>query len=313
MKRNTLLLLIFCNLAWAANPLMGKLLLRAFNGVQVAWLRYFSAFLIYLIVVSFFVFFRQGKWRDYFLWPQKFRQKLELLLLGTGPFVFSPILQFVGLESAQAMDNSILFATEPLITVLLAWGVLGEKMTRRQAVSMGIAILGFLFFSGVIGPNPEIALSSGLFLLLMAQVGEAGYSVFGRKLVRDFKPAAILGSGLAIAAVTLTLFVWVFDEFPKTDVLQNSSNWGPLLWLGPVGSTLTYLIWVMVARSVKVPVMAMTLFIQAVFGAFLGFLFLGERLTLFRGFGAFLIVVAITVFSVREMVSIQNKDSNSSV
>lgn len=312
MKRSVLLLLIFCNLIWAANPLMGKILLRSFDGIQVAWIRYFSAFLVYLLVVSFLVAFRKGRWCDYFLWPRELRSKLELLLLGAGPFFFSPILQFIGLESTQAMDNSILFATEPLITILLAWVVLGEKMTRSQAASLAITMLGFLFFSGLVGQVPENAFSFGLFLLLMAQFGEASYSVFGRKLVREFKPAAILGSGLAIGAFALTVILFVFGEFPKTDLLAASPNLGPILWLGPLGSTLAYLIWVAIAKGVKVPVMAMTLFIQAVFGASLGIFVLGERLTPLRGFGAFLIVVAIIVFSAQERVSNRNKNSNSS-
>lgn len=300
MKRSSLLLLIICNLAWTLNPMTGKILLGTFTGVQVAWIRYFSAFLAFLFYAVFSIVFRKQKWGDFFLIPAQLRPRLEVVLLGLGPFVFSPIMQFVGLETAQAMDNSILIATEPLITVILAWAILGEKMNRSHFVSMGLALTGFLFFSGFLREDFGVALSLGMVFLILAQFGEGIYSVFSRKLVVSYRPMAILGTALAIGAFVLSGFVGSFDRFP--DLGQASpSQFAAILWLGPIGSTLTYLIWAMVARTVTVPAMAITLFIQPLCGALLGYFFLGEGLTPGRAFGAFLILVAVTFLSWKEI------------
>jgi drug/metabolite transporter (DMT)-like permease len=303
MSRNVLLLLIACNLIWSANPLMGKLLLQGgsgqgMNGIQVAWVRYFLAFLAFLVVAVAGVIFKGRRIRSFFILPTHFTTWMELAVVGMAPFVFAPILQFVGLESAQAMDNSFMVATEPLITILLAWGILGERMTRAQAIGMGLALVGFFFFSGAFGGAATRGFSIGILLLLLAQVGEAGYSVFGRKLVQRHSPIAVLGSALTIGAFVLTLFVFFFDHFPSPPPLDRSEAYLAALWLGPIGSTLAYFLWVKVSKSVAVPAMAMTLFIQSIAGAVLGYLFLDEFLTLKEAFGALLILLAVAYCAV---------------
>jgi drug/metabolite transporter (DMT)-like permease len=298
MKRSALVLLILCNLAWTLNPMMGKALLQTYSGLQVAWIRYAGGFLSYVLAVGIILLFnRKKRWSDFFLIPSGLRTWLELFAIGIGPFVYSPILQFIGLETAQAMDNSILIATEPLIAVVLAWGVLGEKMNRDHWISMGIALTGFLLFSGLLG---GFSLSIGMLLLLFAQLGEAAYSVFGRKLVQIYAPTAVLGTALTFGALVLTMIVAAFDHIPSL-ANASSSQIGAALWLGPIGSTLTYLIWAMIARTVTVPSMVITLFIQPVVGAFLGFLILGESLTIERFMGATLILAGIAFLCYREI------------
>lgn len=278
----------------------GKILLESFSGVQVAWIRYGSGFCAFLLFAAFRVFFGRQKWSDFFLIPNELRPWLELATLGIGPFVFSPLMQFVGLETAQAMDNSILVATEPLITVLLAWGILGEKMNRDHFVSMSLAFTGFLFFSGIIGGSTAGAISVGMMFLVFAQIGEGAYSVFSRKLVVRYQPTAILGTALAMATLILSGFVYLFDQFPRVEQV-GLDQLGATLWIGPIGSTLTYLIWAMVARTVTVPAMAITLFVQPIGGALVGYFFLGEGLTAGRAFGAFLILLGIAYLSWREI------------
>jgi drug/metabolite transporter (DMT)-like permease len=305
MKRSALLLLILCNLAWTFNPLMGKVLLSSYSGLQVAWLRYMGAFVSYVLVVAVMLATdRKKKWQTYFLIPKQYRIWIELFALGVGPFVLSPILQFVALESVQAMDNSILIATEPLITVFLAWLLLRERMTRDHWISMTLALIGFVFFSGLfggwIGYGAGFSVSLGMSFLLFAQVGEGAYSVLSRKLVQVYSPTTVLGSGLAIGAILLTAIVAAFDHLPGLGV-ANFGQLGAVFWLGPIGSTLTYLVWATIARTVTVPSMAITLFIQPVLGSFVGYLVLAESLTVERLAGALMILAAIAFLFWREI------------
>ncbi len=312
MHKAALGLLVLCNLIWAMNPVMGKVLVDSFSGVQVAWIRYASGFLAFLLVAVARVVFWGKQWSDYFLIPRDFRTGLELAALAMGPFVISPLFQFVGLETTQAMDNSVLVATEPLITVLLGWVVLGERMRRDHWISMAIALLGFGFFSGLLGglyrPGPSIAFSLGMIFLLVAQFGEGAYSVFSRKLVRVHEPKAVLGSALALGALVLTLVLVVVDEVPSVDAFGRS-QFAAALWLGPLGSTATYLIWAMIARTVSVASMAITLFIQPVVGAIAGTFVLGERFTLERGIGAGLILFGIAYLALREYRPFSEKNA----
>jgi drug/metabolite transporter (DMT)-like permease len=66
-----------------------------------------------------------------------------------------------------------------------------------------------------------------------------------------------------------------------------------LLWLGPLGSTLTYLYWLLAIERVNVSSAALTLFIQPIAGSFLGILALDEGFTMTKGIGASLILAAV--------------------
>jgi drug/metabolite transporter (DMT)-like permease len=299
MDRLALGLLILCNLVWALNPLMGKALLETYSGVQVAWLRYASGFFAFFVFALAGVIFRRRKWSRYFLVPKTFRSGVDIAILGIGPFVIAPVLQFVGLETSQAMDNSILIATEPLISVALAWVVLGERMNRDHATAMILALLGFLFFAGVFSVGIG-AMGVGMLFLLLAQVGEGAYSVFARKLVHDFEPLPVLGTALAIGAGLLTLFVSLYGGVPSLAEADMKRS-GAILWLGPIGSTATYFVWATVSKRVTVASMAITLFIQPLVGAFGGYFFLGEGLSPERFCGAVLIMIAIAYLSYREL------------
>jgi drug/metabolite transporter (DMT)-like permease len=285
--------------------MMGKTLLHTFSGLQVAWIRYFGGFFAFGLFAFLSVLFgREKKWSDFFLFPKQSRTWFDLLALGVGPFVFSPILQFIGLESAQAMDNSILIATEPLITVILAWAVLGEKMTRDHFISMGGAIFGFFLFAGFFENWGEgvtkVTFSFGMVLLVLSQFGEAGFSVFSRKLVLVHSPTAVLGTALLIGATVLTFVVATFDSLP----IGGNPTWievGAGAWLGPIGSTLTYFIWARIAQTVTVAPMVITLFVQPIVGTAVGYFLLGESLTASRAFGALLILAAIAYLSFREV------------
>ncbi len=304
MKRSAFFLLIICNVIWAFNPLLGKALLRTFSGVQVAWLRYVIGFLAYLVVAIFGILLFQKKWSHFFLFPKERRTFVDLLILASSAFVISPILQFVGLESSQAIENSILIATEPLITVLLAWVILSERMARDHWIAMGIALVGFLFFSGILGGalglGTSLLFSTGMLLLLGSQVGEGTFSVYSRKLTQIHSPVAILGSGMGIGAGLLTLYMLVFDRLPNVAAMDYAQGFSAM-WLGALGSTVTYLIWTVISRTVTVPTMALTLFIQPVAGALIGYGLLGERLTVERQLGAGLILSGIGYLVYREV------------
>jgi chloramphenicol-sensitive protein RarD len=302
MDRIAFLLLVLCNLAWSVNGLAGKSLLEAFSGIQVGWMRYAGAFSAFLLYAASGVLFRRRRWTDYFLIPRRAEVARDLAILGVGPFALSPVFQFIGLKTVQAMDYSILIAVEPLVTVWMAWIVLGERMKRIHFVAMGIALFGFLLFSGIFRTGIS-GFPFGMLFLLGALVAECAHSVFGKKLVAEFEPRRFLGSALGIGAVLLTVFTAATDGIPDLTRIQTRGQWASALWIGPIASTCTYIVWSAVSKRVAVATMSITLFIQPVAGAALGYLFRDEGLDLERAVGAFLILAAIASLSLQELRS----------
>ena len=93
--------------------------------------------------------------------------------------------------------------TSPVWVMLLAPLVLGEKLTRSQAIA---AVIGFIGILVVTRPSPE-TFEFGLLTAALAAIGFAGSAVFARKLTRTDTITCILfyltvmqaGLGMAFA------------------------------------------------------------------------------------------------------------------
>jgi drug/metabolite transporter (DMT)-like permease len=293
----TLVGLIICNLIWSAHPAMSKLALAELGPPLTAWLRYAGA----LAVFTFAVVVQR---RPGFFRPRGGRDWLLVALLGFLSFCYTPLLQLIGLSSSRAMDNALIVAMEPLMTVVLAWLFLREKILPIYLVNFGLAISGFLLLSGFswsIVETPESeALFIGNLLILISLLGEASYSVLTRKLLIKYPPAPIFGTALVLGvgfltvAASLTVIAGVGIPSAPLEPLSWKSILA-IFWIGPLGTGAAYLYWSHALLQAPVATLALTIFVQPVFGALWGFAFLDERLSTFQFCGALLILISIVL------------------
>jgi drug/metabolite transporter (DMT)-like permease len=291
--------LTLCNLVWSAHPILGKILLEHFTSHQVAWLRYSSALFAYWVgAMGAFLIHRRDRrknFQQFFLWPRRSRDRVLVIGLGFLTFCFSPLTQLAGLELTFASENSVIIAMEPLITAVLAWVLLKERLNLIQLIAFLMALVGFVMLSGA-------SLDShgyGNFLILISMLGEASYSVLGRKLTQNYSPLGIFGSVLLAGVLFLTVaLLWMDSSFLSFQWLLNpwflkkqegfgslqvmgqaqSQMLGALIWLGPLGTTVCYFYYMQVLKEIPVLSVVLFLFLQPVFGTVWGMLFLHERL-----------------------------------
>jgi len=224
-----------------------------------------------------------------------------ILALGLAPFAVSPILQLSGLAATQSIDNAVIIAMEPLLTVLLGWLALREGLTRTQGASFVVAVAGFLLLARFdlrsVGTPGGVSVSTqfmGSVLMLTALWGEAIYSVFGRLLTRTFAPVPLYGTAIFVGFAGLSLYALTTEGLP--DVRHASgSSWFAILWLGPLGSCLNYILWMREVRKVPVATLAITLFIQPVVGMVAGLFFRDEALLPAQWAGAVLILTGVGI------------------
>ncbi|MEN9722920.1 MAG: hypothetical protein RJB38_906 [Pseudomonadota bacterium] len=302
MPLRVLLGLIVCNVIWAANPVMSKILLETYRPEQVAWLRYASATAFFLLIVFFKSAVQLKGHREisaWFAWPQKIRDFALLFGVGFSAFCFAPWVGLNGLHRTGAVDNALLIALEPVVTVILAMLFLGERLSRKQWGAFGLAVMGFSFLSGLAFvpasqwlEHPSIL---GSLILVLSLCGEAAYSIFARRLAGRFTMTRVFGSALLLGFLALHLLLLISSELPPIGglFLADFRKVLALLWLGPLGSTLTYLYWLLAIERVNVSSAALTLFIQPIAGSFLGILALDEGFTMTKGIGASLILAAV--------------------
>jgi len=308
-----LLGLIGCNMIWAANPVMGKWLMQDFGPQKTAWLRYFSAFLGFLLFspwimkrstdialpdsVGRFLARRFSGLRAF-----THREWGTLFWLGFFTFCFSPLLQMAGLDASRAVDNVLIVAMEPLITILLACLFVGARITGGYLASLVVALFGFCMLTGLTpGRLSETWRDRhvwGNLLILVSLIGEGAYSTLATPLIRRHRPTLVFGASLAIGLTLLTGMTATFWELPSWHDLGRLLSWknaGALLWLGPIGTGFTYLYWVRALLKVSIPTMALTLFVQPLLGALFGHLLLHEKLSSSQLLGGAFILLAVAV------------------
>lgn len=239
-----------------------------------------------------------GSSSQFWVLPRRRQDLVRFIALSLLPFCFSPLLQFQGLKWSRASDNAVIVAMEPLLTAGLGWFFLKERPKRIDLAGLGLALVGFSILST---GAADFSASMGNALLLVALLGEATYSVLGRNLIAKYEVVPLFGTTLTLGVLGLTLFLSVNGmafglDWPSHTSLRSLLG---ILWMGPIGTTLTYVFWLKALTRVDVAQAAPTLFVQPVMGVVWGVVFLGEALTGVRALGAGIILVGIltpTVF-----------------
>lgn len=188
-------------------------------------------------------------------------------------------LFLTGLTLAPASDGSILVpGTIPILTMILAVVLLGERIGRRAVVGMAVAVVGLLV---VIGPGRDTGgtrLTGDVLFLTSAGIW-AMYNVLVRVAGRRFDAiSATLYAMLAGAIVLLPLALLSGSLV----ALQQASGraWAWIAYLVVLGSILAFIfLQVGVARIGAARASAFTLLVP-LFGVGLSVAFLGERPTL---------------------------------
>jgi drug/metabolite transporter (DMT)-like permease len=282
--------LVVINLLWAGNPVMTKFMLEDFVPLQVAWLRITSS----TIVLGVLLGLAKGRTKPT---GGAFVPWSKAALMGAIVFFATPLVVTFGLNQSLAIQNSFITGLEPVITVLLAWLILRERMRASQWVILAVATAGFVMLSGLANRWIGLVAAShvaGNLLLLSGMAGEAMFSILGGPMVRRTAPGTLLLTGLATGALLLTVYLAVFGTIPNPAHLTGRSLLG-LLWAGPIATAGCYYVWLASLQHIAVNTAAFTLFVQPLVGAVMGYVLLSERIGVLQSCGAGLILSALVV------------------
>jgi drug/metabolite transporter (DMT)-like permease len=232
--------------------------------------------------------------------PKISRQQLfEVLGVGLVGYGISLSLQFLGTKLSTAANGSLVTSATPAFVLVFASMLLKEKITVRRLIALVLATLGVV---AVIDPrsaqlNPDLFLGNAL--LIGAAVTWALYSVLVRKVTQNlgvipFSLIAFLG-GLPIS---VPAGAWELKTIGVGEISPGVV--GGVLFLGIISTALAMVLWNSAFALVDANLASLTFFAQPVVGTVLGWLFLGERITLLFLFGGLLIGVGLGISSIEE-------------
>ena len=183
----------------------------------------------------------------------------------------------------------------PLLVAVLAVLFLGERLTPRVRLSLGMAVAGTALL--VVGPRGlhEIAGHFGLgaLLALGAGVSYAVYAVAAKGLLARVTPIAVSAITFALAALLLAPALLGEDATAHTLV----AGWPLLLYLGLGPTAVAYVLFTAGLRRVPATAAAIVSLLEPLTAATLGLLVFGERLGPIGITGAGLLLASLALLT----------------
>jgi drug/metabolite transporter (DMT)-like permease len=226
-------------------------------------------------------------------WPRRRKEWIPLLVLGVVNIAIPFFLISWGEQSIDSAVASILNATTPLFTILIAHYILqDDKMTAPK-------VLGLLMgFAGVvILMSKDIGASFGSVLgqlaVVLASAFYAGGAVYARRTTHDL-PGILRSAGPLLPA---TVIMWLATFLAESPVKlpRLGITWIALLFLGVLGSGFAFVLSYYLLHEIGPTRTSMVTYLFPLGGVVLGVIFLDEQLSWQLAVGAALIVLSLIV------------------
>lgn len=278
-------LLFLINVLWAAAYPMAKF---AINGgvpsVTLAWARWAIAMLLLPLFARFVLRVPLGLPR---------RDRIRAVGLGALALGLVHILVFVGLKYTTAVEATLLLAGEPLVMALMSVLLLREGMSRQSVWGMALGFAGayLLINRGLVPLLNNSGSLVGNLLVAASVLVEGTGTVLSRGLTRRYSGIVVLfwesvGATLALA-IPAYLF-WMGSSTTLTPAVL-----GAVFYLGMVNSAFCYAVWFVLMERHHVGSMGVFIFVQPVFGALMGVLWLKEPLGMYAALGSVMVLYGV--------------------
>jgi len=207
-------------------------------------------------------------------------------------------LTFNGVRGIDASTAALLVQLEVPFGLILAWLVLGERISLKQGLGIAIAFIGAILIIG----EPKLA---GDLIYAFMVIGGAFTWAVGQIMIKKLGNIGgfRLITGVALFA-TPQLFVASFLlEQNQLEQIQTASPaaWAAVAYLGLIMTALAYALWYRLLGHYTVNQVMPFLLLLPVTSVFGGIFFLGESLTTKIALGGGLAIIGVAMITIQRM------------
>lgn len=234
--------------------------------------------------------------------------KFILLLAFFEPFLYF-IGESLGMQIMTPTSAAVIIAVVPLLVPVLAFFMLGERLSVKNIVGIVISFLGVL----LVITNKDYAFKAslaGVLLMSLAVVGAVFYSVLLKKLTASYNPFTLITWQNTIGAVLFLPLVLVFDVKHWTPSMFNPKAAVPLLELAVFASSMAFLLYTNGVRKIGAVRANIFTNLIPVMTAFFSFLLLNEKLLFHNIVGIMVVIGGLILSQLDSINSYKNKMFN---
>ena len=215
----------------------------------------------------------------------------KLALLGAGLQVGNQLIYVTALDLTSVAHAAFIYSVVPVIILLLAASRGQEKITAKKLIGMSVCAAGAVWLAmdrtGGGDPSPQ-----GDILLVGAGVLFAGFTVFGKQARRHYGAVVLNSLAYVSGALLLQPVIWIgYRDFSLLSVPGEA--WWAVSYMAFFPSVLGYLIYYWALGHVSASRIAGVQYIQPLTATSLGWVLLGESVSLNLGMAGAVILAGV--------------------
>ncbi|MFV1948521.1 MAG: DMT family transporter [Anaerolineales bacterium] len=275
-RRLALIEALLVTIIWSSTFVIVKMGLESLGPLTIAGLRY----LIGSLILAPFLMLRRSSRA-----PISKKLWLKLILIGISAYTIGNGALFWGLKFIPATTGSFLMSMIPLLVLFGGAILLKEIPTRWQIMGVILSLFGsgLFFSSGLMPGEPQ-----GVVILSIGLLGFMAFSLLGRGIALDkqLDTLRLTTLPLLIGGGVSLLLAFTVERLPLI-------TWRGFLivsWLAIINTAGGYLLYNHALQELTVLEMNMVMNLSPLFTALLGWILLGETLSLRQIIGMLVVI-----------------------
>ena len=249
-------------------------------------------------VISIIIFLNIG-----FKLPKEFKNIVLLIIYGLLASSVSLALLFFGLQNTTVLDSSLITLSDPLLISIAGVYFLKERISKREKIGIGIAILGTLLT--IVEPliqngNGHLRLSGNIMIIAYAIV-VAGTAVLGKILLRRGVEASTMTALSFILGFITLLPFWLKSGASLYTIynIRYTFHYG-VFYMAVISGSLAFYLSNKAQKSIEIGEQAIFGYMYPIFAAPLAVFWLGEKITPIFVIGAIIIAIGVTIAEIKK-------------
>jgi drug/metabolite transporter (DMT)-like permease len=229
---------------------------------------------------------------------------IGFILLGVLGQAFAVVFGTWAVRLTLASDAALLNLALPVTTAVMAYLLLGERMSPLRAFSFVLAILGVLECSGI--NWRELNFTNSRFVIgnafcLISVAASAFYNTYSKPLLERYSVYRVVLYTYVVAfVVLLPITVYVEPQSFRNLPHFTAGVWAGLIFLASLRNFLALIIFLYVLKRLDATVAGLSNYLIPFFGVLTSGLFLGERLTSYMILGGLLVLGSTLLTTITE-------------
>lgn len=289
-------LLVLCVLFWSANFVIGRAVSGVIEPIELAFFRWSGVF---FVTLPFFIYhFR----KIFDAIKTHFWVMIALSFLGISGF---NTLLYIGLQDTTATNALLINSSIPILILFLSALILKKAISAKQTIGIILSTLGvvFLVLKGDVQNIFLLNFNQGDFWVITSSLCWASYSV----LVK-FRPSTLSSFEFFIAIVFMGVLMllpfYMYQNYTwERELGILSTYYGFVAYIVFFTSILSYYLWHKGIAQIGADKTGQFTHLMPLFGSFLAYIFLGERLEFYHLGGVVLIGFGIYLSLFSKVVS----------